>query len=193
MLEYESNAADIFPSVFNSALDQLGAYVPKDGILVDMGCGFGMSTRNLAGKYPLAKKIMGLDLSEYFIEVGKFLLLDRSPKGYAEGGPWVTSITSDPRIELMTRDMAHTGLEDELLDVVNLSLVIHELPISATVSVVDEAYRILKPGRQLWICEMDFDSPAYAAPTPISLMARLRPIVIGPPPASHRCIFPELF
>ena len=47
--------------------------------------------------------------------------------------------------------------------VVSLSLVIHELPPEVTRAVCAEAYRLLKPGSgQLWITEMDFQTPAFA-------------------------------
>ena len=38
----------------------------------------------------------------------------------------------------------------------------HEMPLSATCAVCEEALRILKPNGQHFISEMDFDSPAYA-------------------------------
>jgi ubiquinone/menaquinone biosynthesis C-methylase UbiE len=81
----------------------------------------------------------------------------------AEVNGWITDINSDDRIQLRQGDMANTHLPSNSVAVVNLSLVIHELPISATKQVIQEAYRILRPGGQLWISEMDFESPAYAA------------------------------
>ena len=42
---------------------------------------------------------------------------------------------------------------------VSLSLVIHELPPAATREVAAEALRLLKPGGQLWVTEMDFETP----------------------------------
>ena len=59
--------------------------------------------------------------------------------------------------------MANTELPANFASVVNLSLVIHELPTSVAKQVIQEAHRILQPGGQLWISEMDFESPAYAA------------------------------
>jgi hypothetical protein len=47
--------------------------------------------------------------------------------------------------------------------VVQLQFVAHELPPSIAKQVVDEAFRMMKPGGQLWMCEMDFEAPAYAA------------------------------
>ena len=48
---------------------------------------------------------------------------------------------------------------DGSVDVVSLSLVIHELPPAATREVAAEALRLLKPGGQLWVTEMDFETP----------------------------------
>ncbi len=75
----------------------------------------------------------------------------------------MTTIRNDDRIELRVGDAACTNLDDESVDVINLSLVIHELPLDVTIQVCQEAWRVLKPGGQLFISEMDFDSPAYAA------------------------------
>lgn len=32
----------------------------------------------------------------------------------------------------------------------------------ATLEIVDEARRLLRPGGQLWVTEMDFETPAFA-------------------------------
>ncbi len=159
--EYGPDGEDAFRESFENALLSLGANVSEDGVIVDLGCGTGTSTRRLASLFPQASKIIGIDLSPYFIEVGKYLL-KKCPKGQSEGGPWVTTIKNDERIKLVVGNADSTGLSDESVDVVNLSLVIHELPLSITCAICEEALRILKPNGQLFISEMDFDSPAYA-------------------------------
>ena len=147
---------------FDEALEELGASVPQDSTIVDMGCGTGTSTRRLAERFPQANSIVGIDLSPNMVAVGK-RLLKLAPKGVDEGGPWVTTIKPDDRIELMVGDAASTGLPDSSAGAVNIGLVVHELPISASIALCEEALRILKPGGQLWLTEMDFDSPAFAA------------------------------
>lgn len=149
-------------------------------IIVDFGCGTGTSTRRLAKQYPQATQLIGIDLSPYFIEVGQTLLRiapsaiqmedpDSSTSSInaknteALNGGWITDIDTDDRIQLRQGDMATTHLPSNSVAVVNLSLVLHELPISASKQVIQEAYRILRPGGQLWISEMDFESPAYRA------------------------------
>jgi len=68
---------------------------------------------------------------------------------------------ADPRVSLTLGDAATTRLPDGSADVVSLSLVIHELPPSATVDVCAEALRLLKPGGQLWVTEMDFETEGF--------------------------------
>ncbi len=159
--EFGPNGEDAFRESFENALVSLGASLPEKGVILDLGCGTGTSTRRLASMFPQASKVIGMDLSPYFIDVGKFLL-QTSPKGQDVGGPWVTTIENDERIELSIGDALSTGLPDESVDIINLSLVIHELPMLATCKACEEALRILKPNGQLLISEMDFDSPAYA-------------------------------
>ena len=158
--EYGSNGEDAFRQSFENALLSLGAICPNDGVVVDLGCGTGTSTRRLASLFPQAKNVIGLDLSPYFIDIGNFLL-DTEPKGQPNG-PWVTTIINDSRIDLRVGNALSTEIPDESVDIINLSLVIHELPIEATYQLVNEAVRILKPNGQIYISEMDFDSPAYA-------------------------------
>ncbi|KAL7468490.1 hypothetical protein ACHAXS_008737 [Conticribra weissflogii] len=169
---------DVFRGAFDKALIELGASVDarnnkQDAIIVDFGCGTGTSTRRLAQQYPQATKVIGIDLSPYFIDVGNTLLtlgptaitgfngVDSENKVNTQG--WITTILPDERIELRQGDMADSQLPSNYISVVNLSLVMHELPTNVAKLVVLEAYRILKPGGQLWISEMDFESPAYKA------------------------------
>lgn len=156
---FGSDGEDAFRSSFESAILRLGGDVPENGIIVDLGCGTGTSTRRLADLFPKASKVIGMDLSPYFITVGQSLL-DLAPEKETQ---WVTTIKPDPRIELRVGDATNTNFDDESVNAVNLSLIIHELPIPITLEVCKEALRVLKPGGNLFISEMDFDSPAYAA------------------------------
>ena len=71
-------------------------------------------------------------------------------------------LARDDRITLRHADAAHTGLADGSVDVVCLSLVIHELPPDATRAIAAEAFRILKPATgQLWVTEMDFATSGF--------------------------------
>jgi len=160
--KFGSDGEDAFRDAFDDALINIGATVPNQGVVVDLGCGCGTSARRIGQRYKQCQTIYGIDLSPYFIGVGK-ALLELAPKGHKEGGNWVTTIHPDDRIDLRLGDATNTNLPDNSVDVVNLSLVIHEMPISITCQVIDEAFRILKNGGQIWISEMDFDSPAYAA------------------------------
>ena len=44
-----------------------------------------------------------------------------------------------------------------------LDLVCHELPPKESRAAFAEAHRILAPGGQLWVCEMDFEAPGFVA------------------------------
>ena len=155
------NGENAFRTMFEVALEQAGATLSSNGVIVDLGCSTGMSTRRLAQRWPMASQIIGIDMSPYFVEVGK-KLLQLEPKSSDEGGPWVSSIHGDDRIFLRVGNIQQvTGISN--VDVAQLQFVAHELPPSIAQQVVDEAFRILKPGGQFWMCEMDFEAPAYAA------------------------------
>lgn len=169
--QFGSNGEYAFRDAFDSALVEArgdAVILPKGATMVDLGCGTGMSTRRLARNYPQAASIVGVDLSPYFIAVGR-RLLELEPKSFQEGGPWVSTIERDDRIQYVVGDAATASTLSQLqstigtVDVVNIQFVLHELPPQAARDVVDEAFRLLKPRGQLWICEMDFEAPAYAA------------------------------
>ena len=94
---------------------------------------------------------------------------------------WVENIVNDDRIKFVHGDIAPPALNSRddspasqnlpegCASVVNIDLVIHELPPSASKQAFYEAKRLLrKPspetsdlGGELWICEMDFATPGY--------------------------------
>ena len=162
----------MFRGAFDQALSKLGAGINDSNreeiIVVDFGCGTGTSTRRLAKQYPHATQLIGIDLSPYFIDVGQTLLkLAPSAIDVADGNSnpqgWITDIDSDARIQLRQGDIADTQLQSNSVSVVNLTFLLHEMPLYAAKQVILEAHRILQPGGQIWICEMDFESPAYQA------------------------------
>ncbi len=172
--QYSSRGEDVFRGAFEEGLSKLGARIHRrsehqnEVVIVDFGCGTGTSTRRLARQYPQATQLIGIDLSPYFIDVGRSLLklapsaIDTSGDCCNKDG-WITTIDSDERIQLRQGDIANTQLPSDSVSAVNLSMVLHELPISAAKEVILEAHRILQPGGQMWISEMDFESPAYKA------------------------------
>ena len=137
----------------------------------------------------------GFDLSPHFVAVGRKLLAlaregeqgeGEQGEGEQRGGQgerwrWVQprSPCLDRRVTIERADAARTGLADGVADVVSLSLVIHELPPEATLEIVDEARRLLKPGGQLWITKMDFETSAFqklrANPVLFSLIRATEP------------------
>lgn len=169
--EYSDRGEDVFRGAFDQALSKLGAAInhssddQKEVTIVDFGCGTGTSTRRLAKQYPQVTQLIGIDLSPYFIDVGQ-TLLKLAPAAMDENNNsngWITAIDSDERIQLRRGDMANTQLPSNSVSAVNLSLILHELPTSVAKEVIREAHRILRPGGQMWISEMDFESPAYKA------------------------------
>lgn len=166
--KFKDLGEDVFRGAFDKALIDLGASDTsmdgEAGIIVDFGCGTGTSTRRLAAQYPEASQLIGIDLSPYFIDVGQ-TLLKLAPNAIREGATegWITKIDSDPRVQLQQGNIANTNLPPNFASVVNIALVLHELPLTAAKEVIAEAYRILKPGGQMWVSEMDFEAPAYKA------------------------------
>ena len=159
----------VFRQQFTAALGPHALPLPNNSKFLDMGCATGTSTRWLAQKFPDCQKyqFIGLDLSPYFCAVGT-RLLELAPlrerRGGEDAGEWVCDVQPDARISFQQGNGAVTPFADDSFDVVNLQFVAHELPVQETLAIIREAHRILKPGTgQLWFCEMDFESPAYAA------------------------------
>ncbi|RMB84710.1 class I SAM-dependent methyltransferase [Streptomyces shenzhenensis] len=96
--------------------------------IVDIGCGFGKSTRPLVGRYPGAE-VIGIDLAAPGLRLAH-------AEAEAEGAA-ITYLQADGRA---------TGLEDGSCDVVTGTMVLHEMPTEAVREIVAEAARLLKPG-----------------------------------------------
>lgn len=136
-----------FHEVLQSHLPQ-----PPQRIL-DLGCSVGMSTFALQDLYPQAE-ITGLDLSPYFLAIAHY------------------NSQSQPQrhqIKWLHAAAEAVPLEDQSLDLITLSLVCHELPQAATLQILRECRRLLKPQGCLAIMDMNPQSEVYAKMPPYIL------------------------
>ncbi|MFG2406812.1 class I SAM-dependent methyltransferase [Streptomyces brevispora] len=96
--------------------------------VLDIGCGFGKSTRPLADRYPAAE-VIGIDFAAPGLRLAH-------AEAEADGAA-VTYRQGDGRA---------TGVEDASCDIVTGTMVLHEMPAEAVSETVAEAARLLKPG-----------------------------------------------
>jgi ubiquinone/menaquinone biosynthesis C-methylase UbiE len=96
--------------------------------ILDMGCGFGKSTRPFVDAFPEAK-VTGADLSAPCLQLAHHQA-ERLGK----------------RISFSQRNAEATGYPDASFDVVTSTMLIHELPMPVVGRIVREAYRLLRPG-----------------------------------------------
>ncbi|PPR84433.1 hypothetical protein GOBAR_AA36274 [Gossypium barbadense] len=106
--------------------------------IVDIGCSVGVSTRFLADEFPSAK-VTGLDLSPYFLSVAQYKEKKRPPR-------------KNP-IRWIHAAGENTGLPSKSFDLVSFSYVFHECPERAIIALVNEAFRLLRPGGTLAITD----------------------------------------
>ena len=165
---FGADGEEAFRGAFDDGLVKAGARAPGRGeTVLDLGCSTGHATRRLAAKFPLCTSVVGVDLSPHMLAVARRL------PGLCKGeNAWINAVGDDARVSYVCADAAALPLGDAAHDVVVLSFVVHELPPAATRDVVREAYRVLKPGGQLWVTEM----------------ARVR--VCNPPPRHRRAVLP---
>ncbi|MDX2270595.1 MAG: class I SAM-dependent methyltransferase [Cyanobacteriota bacterium] len=123
---------------------------PPERIL-DIGCSVGMSTFALQDCYPRAE-LIGLDLSPYFLAVAQYRAQQQG-----RAVRWIHAAAET------------TGLPDQSVDLVSAFLIFHELPQSATLAILQEARRILKPAGSLALMDMDPSSAVYARMPPYLL------------------------
>jgi len=103
--------------------------------VVDLGCGFGKSTRPIKRLYPKAQ-VVGLDLSAPVLELAH---AQAEAMGLA--------------LDLRQRSCTDTGLPDSSCDLVTATMLIHELPPEVLVRTFQETARVLAPGGEVRILD----------------------------------------
>ncbi|MBW4467365.1 MAG: class I SAM-dependent methyltransferase [Pegethrix bostrychoides GSE-TBD4-15B] len=103
--------------------------------VLDLGCGTGSTTLLLKKSFPQAE-VIGLDLSPY-------MLLVAADKA-AEAGL---------DIQVKHGNAEQTGFPDASFDLVTASLLFHETPPLVACNILQEAFRLLKPGGEVLILD----------------------------------------
>tara|TARA_Y100000992_G_scaffold300489_1_gene269255 strand:- start:3880 stop:4929 length:1050 start_codon:yes stop_codon:yes gene_type:complete len=112
-------------------------YLHIDNI-VDIGCSVGISTEFLYKTFREATNISGVDLSPFFIAMAKLRAENFNfPIQYFHKNAEDMNIIPDSSQELVV-----------------CNFIMHELPEEATINVINEAYRILKPGGVIAIVDL---------------------------------------
>lgn len=117
--------------------------LPHATRVVDIGCGFGKSTRPLVAQYPTAE-VIGLDLAAPGLRLAH---AEAESLGLA--------------ISYRQADGRRTGMEDGSCDVVTGTMVLHEMPSEAIVETLREGARLLKPGGELHFLEFMLTGDAF--------------------------------
>ena len=121
----------------NHYMCEYSPYLTMDNIL-DVGCSVGISTEFLYKTFREAKKVDGLDLSPFFIAMAKL----RSEK-------------FNFPIEYYHKNAEQiSNFNDNSYDLIVCNFIFHELPEQASKNIINEIYRLLKPGGVIAIVDI---------------------------------------
>lgn len=123
--------------------------------ILDIGCSVGMSSFALQDAYPEAQ-IEGLDLSPYFLAVAQYRSQQRVERGL-------------PSITWHHGAGESSGLPDQSFDLISVCLLFHELPQTASLALLQEGRRLLKPGGHFCFMDMNPQSEAHSKMPPYIL------------------------
>lgn len=117
---------------FTAPFARLEPYVPREGFVIDLGCGYGMFANLLALMSP-GRKILGLEFDEFKVK-------------YAYRGI--------PGTEFRREDVVSANIPQA--DCILLIHVLHHLnSYSEQETLINNCYKKLKSGGKLIICEID--------------------------------------
>ena len=123
--------------------------------ILDLGCGFGKSTRPLCEQFPDAE-ITGIDLSAPCVRLAARMGADAAAAQTASQSASQSSTlrAGNAQADYVQADARATGLADQSVDVVTSTMLLHELPPKEIEATFAEAARVLAPGG--WMVHLDF-------------------------------------
>ena len=105
--------------------------------VLDLGCSMGISSEHLHRQF-IHANIIGLDLSPYFLAVAKY----RSDR-------------DGQNIHYIHANAEQIPMIDESLDMVAINFMLHEVPYTPRINILQEAYRVLKPNGVLVVLDIE--------------------------------------
>lgn len=121
-----------------AALASKGRHIRR---ALDLGCGFGRSTRAFAEAVPDAR-VEGIDLSASCLKVAAHDTPERLRS----------------RVRFVQADAAASGLDSGAYDLITSTMLLHEMTEGAVRTLIDESGRLLAPGGA--VAHLDFLPPA---------------------------------
>lgn len=107
----------------------------KPQYILDLGCGTGSTTLMLQEKFPNSQ-VIGLDLSPYMLIVADY-----------------KARTKNLPLKWVNCDAKKTNFKPNNFDLITVSLLFHETPVAISQLILQECFRILKPGGELIILD----------------------------------------
>lgn len=103
--------------------------------ILDLGCGTGSSTLILKQAFPAAE-VIGLDISPYML-----LMAEYKAKQVNLTISWQQGLAEA------------TGFSEEEFDLISVAFLFHETPVHISQAILQECWRLLKPGGQIIILD----------------------------------------
>lgn len=105
--------------------------------ILDLGCGFGKSTRPFVQQCPNAS-VEAVDLSEPCLYVAAQFARQAGTRN----------------VRYSQQDARHTNFPDESFGLVTSTMLLHEMPVKSVTQLFEECYRVLEPGGRM--AHLDF-------------------------------------